>query len=159
VQRQTSLMCNCTKKLLDQVDIKIAGFTDFECDSIREECPIGDVDHDSAQGLVHGNDRMTVSPDSFLCSERLAQRFPQANPYVFDRVMMIDLRIPFGTQLQVHKTMNSHEGEHVIHERDAGIDLGRTFPIEPEEELYIRLFRFSLYSRSSRQGMHSIMCG
>jgi len=123
-------MSNRTKELFDQMNIKGAGFALFECDTICEKSPVGDIDHNSAEGFIHGDDGMTVSPDSFLGTERLTQGFAKANSYVFDRVVVVDFRIPSSAQLQVHETMRSEKREHVIHKRDACVDLGCTFPIE-----------------------------
>jgi hypothetical protein len=157
VQSQAGLMCKGPKKLLDQVDVKRAGLALLDLDTIGEKGSVGDVYDDPAHCLVHGDDRMPVSPDSFLLSEGLAKGFSKANPDVFNGVVMIDFRIPSGVQLQVQEPVSSHKGEHVIHKWDPRVDFGRTFSSETQGELNVRLFRFSFYSRSSLHGMRPVM--
>jgi len=58
------------------------------------------------------------------------ERLAQANPHIFDSVMVVDVEIPSGMHFEVEKPVPRHHAEHVVEERDTGVNGVGTTAIE-----------------------------
>src|SRR5262245_50511223 len=55
-----------------------------------------------------------VPPYPFFLSQRLKKRLAQGYPTILNRMMRVDLQIPFATQLQIDDPMLCEQRQHVI---------------------------------------------
>src|SRR5262249_40933159 len=63
-----------------------------------------------------------IAPHALLTAHRLVERLAQANPHVLDGVMIVDVEIPRGMYFEVEKPVPRYHAEHVVEERDAGVN-------------------------------------
>jgi hypothetical protein len=68
--------------------------------------------------------------DAGLVAERLAERFTEAQGDVFDGVMRIDVQVPRCCDPQIEAGVLADLFEHVVVERNARGDVGRTRPVD-----------------------------
>ena len=61
---------------------------------------------------------MTVTKDAFFVAHRLGERLPQRDADVFDGVMIINMQIARGVDIQIDQAVTGNLIEHVIQERD-----------------------------------------
>ena len=99
--------------------------------------PTGDVDDGVRQCLVHRDVGIAEPPDAFLVAERLAQRLTEHDRGVLDGVVPFDLDVAFGAHGQVEAGVGAQCGEHVVVERDTGVDvhLPGAFEVELDDDL------------------------
>jgi hypothetical protein len=69
-------------------------------------------------------------------------------------VMVVDVAIALGTNLDVDEGMTRQLIKHMIKETDAGGDIGNAGTIEVEADLDARLFRFAC----DRAPAHRFLC-
>ena len=75
-------------------------------DQIR---PGADVERDRHQRLIHRHDRMAKALDAFLRPSRPVKGFSKADAHVFDGVMVIDIEIAAGLEVEVKKPKRVNE--------------------------------------------------
>ena len=67
---------------------------------------------------------MPVTHYTALVTQCLQKRFTQRNAHILDRVVGVDVQIPFGLNGQVQRPMAGHLIEHVLQEPYAGVHPG-----------------------------------
>src|SRR4029077_9410558 len=73
-----------------------------------------------SQSLVHRHQEVSRAHDAALVTKRLAERLAQRDPDVFHGVMLINIQIAGGFQLQVESPMAREKFQHMIEEADSG---------------------------------------
>ena len=77
--------------------------------------------------------------DRFKVRDDLAQRLAEDDRGVLDRVVGIDVHVAGGLDLQVEGRVGAQGGEHVVVERDRGVDVDLTSAVEVEFDQHRRL--------------------
>src|SRR5689334_9493688 len=101
--------------------------------------PAGDVDDGVRERLVHRDPRVAEATDAALVAERLAQRLPQHDRGVLDRVVGVELDVARGVHRQVEGAVLAERVQHVVEERDAGGDVGLPGAVEVDLDDDLRL--------------------
>src|SRR3546814_7143735 len=70
VQRQAGVLGKGLKPLLEQLGIHGAELVAVESHLPDQVGPVGGVERHAGQGLVHGNERLSVAPDALTLAER-----------------------------------------------------------------------------------------
>ncbi len=84
-----------------------------------------------------------------LLAQRFANGLAQTDPRVFDGVMLIDVQIAHGLQLQIDRRMFGEQRQHVIEEAHAGRDIRRARSVQLQFELDVGLGGFALNAGGS----------
>src|SRR4029077_13768010 len=71
-----------------------------------------------------------VTHDALLVAHRLAERLPEADAHVLDREVEVDVQVALGVHREIHQRVLGPRLQHVVEERDAGVDLGGPRPVQ-----------------------------
>src|ERR1700733_5077320 len=99
----------------------------------------GQVDGGPDEGLVERDERVAEPGDAGLVAQRLAQRLAERDRGVLDRVVRVDLGVALGADGETETAVLAELVEHVVEERDAGLDLDRAGAVEVELDQQLRL--------------------
>src|SRR3546814_9993492 len=80
----------------------------------------GGVERHAGQGLVHGNERLSVAPDALALAERLGHRLAEHDAAVLGGVVVVDVQIAFRLQRDVDQAVARELFEHMVEESDTG---------------------------------------
>ena len=139
MQGYTGMQAEGPEELLAEPGIERPDLLIGQQDMVLQEGPVGYVGDDTDQGLVHRQMAASIAVDAGLAAERPAEGLTETDADIFDGMMVIDFDIALGRYRQVEKAVHGKEGKHVIEERDTGIDRRLAFPVQVENQMYIRL--------------------
>ena len=80
-------------------------------------------------------------------AKRLVDGLSKTNHHIFRCVMLVNMQIAAGINLQVHQSVTCHQDEHMVEETDARLHVGTTLPIQIDGQRYFRFIRLA-YDRS-----------
>ena len=103
----------------DQFAVEVADFRRGEVGLEDEVRPAAEVDGRGDERFFHRQREMPVTSDAGLIAQGLLHRLAQANPHVFDGVMLIDVQIADGLQLQVDHRVFGQERQRMVEEAHA----------------------------------------
>ncbi len=87
----------------------------------HEVRPAAEIQCGAGQRLVHRQGE-AVAANAALVAQRLAQRLAQCEPGVFDGVVLVNVQVTLGLDVQREATMLADLFKHVVEERQAGGD-------------------------------------
>src|SRR4029077_8223557 len=96
-----------------------------------------------SQGLVHRQEAGGLPRQASLDAERLRQRLAERDDHILDRVMIVDMAVAHGPNLDIDKGMTREVIEHMIEETNAGCNIGKARSIEVEADFDARLLRLA----------------
>ncbi len=79
-----------------------------------------EVDCGDGERLVHRHDEVAGTVDAAPGPEGLRDRFTERNSEILDGVVLIDVEVARGADLQVERAVPRDELQHVIEEPDPG---------------------------------------
>ena len=135
MQCHPGIACHSMEELFHQLGGKgpDAAIPDVEVD-IRLSTT-AKVERAQHEGFIHWDSGISVTGNTRLVAKGLAQRHPEDNPDILDRVVVIDVEIPTRVDGQINQTMPGDLGEHVLEEADAGGEGGCALSIEVDGEV------------------------
>src|SRR5690606_8912360 len=77
----------------------------------------------------------------------------------FDRVVLINLQIPIGSDIKIDQTVTGKQREHVIKKTDTGIDFGNTGSVQIETEFNLGLRRLTADGSCTSHGSIGLSVG
>ena len=101
----------------------------------HQERPAGDIERDTGQRLVHGQQAIRIAGDAAFVAERLAQGLAEREPGILHRMVVVDMVVADGLDLEVDQAVAGDLIEHVIEEADPGRDLGHPGAVEVDLDL------------------------
>ena len=81
--------------------------------------------------------------------ERVAQRLPECQTHVLDRVMLVDIEIAARLHAEIEEAVAREDVEHVVEERDAGIDLGLAATVDVQLDGDVGLLGRACHTRAA----------
>ena len=66
---------------------------------------------------------MAVAANASFVTQRLRQRLAQCDADILDRVVIVDVGVAIGLDLQIHQPVAGDLVEHVLEEGDAGLEV------------------------------------
>ena len=95
--------------------------------------PAAEINNASSQALVHWHiglagkgiariETRSVTPNALLIAQRLGKSLTEREAAIFNGMMGINLQIAIAAQLQIQNGMFGKQIEHVIEERNTGVD-------------------------------------
>jgi hypothetical protein len=103
-----------------------------------------EINRSYGQGFVHGHYEITGAENAAFFSQSLQNGFAEGDAHVFDGVMLIDIEIATGNDMQIEGAMASDKIEHVIEKADASGNARFGVTVEIQFELDVRLIRFAV---------------
>jgi hypothetical protein len=118
------------EEIVDQLALEIAHDPHGDLGINHGVRPAAQVNRGHRERLVHGHHEVAGAVDAALVPDRGQHRFAERDADVFDGVMLIDIEIAAGLNLDVESTVTRHQIEHVIEEPDPGIVLKAALAVE-----------------------------
>src|SRR5512135_1932659 len=140
VQRHQGVVDEALEKFADQIDFK---FTDGRAHKLgieHQSRTPGNVQHHARQCLIQRYISMAVTAQAFLVRDCLIERLPQRNTDVFNSVVSVDMQIALGVDVQINQAVARDLVQHVLKERQSGIqlDLAGTVEIQLNRNLGLK---------------------
>src|SRR5437879_6392403 len=82
-----------------------------------------EIDGGHSHGFVHRHEEISGAQNAALGAEGLVEGLAEDDTDIFDGVVLIDVEITAGFELEVEASVMSEEFEHVVEETDAGGDV------------------------------------
>jgi hypothetical protein len=120
------------EKVLEQAEIKGLNTPLRQLDVIHEIGSAAEVERHLSERFIERNRSPAESAYPVFCAECLLQRLAEHDTDVFNRVVIVDLRIAFRLDRQVEESMLAQKLQHVIQKRDRRLDMATSNSIEPE---------------------------
>src|SRR5438046_1426701 len=99
------------------------------------------IDCCHSQRFVHRHDEVPCSIDSTAVADGRRYRLAECDPDVFDGVMLVDVQISCGSELQIECAMPRKQLEHVVEKSNSGADVVAPFAVNRKTQQYLRLRR------------------
>ncbi len=96
------------------------------------------------QRFIQWGQKMAEPHDPLAIAQRHAQRHAQGNPYIFIRVVVVDVDVARRMDIQVKQAVGSDLVQHVVEEGDAGVDIALARTIEADRYGDIGFARFAV---------------
>ena len=93
-----------------------------------------EVDRGGRSGLVHRHRRGAIARDTCPAVERLGKPVPECSEDVLDGVVLVDVEVAAGQQLEVEAAVEREERQQVVEEADARGDPRATATVEVERD-------------------------
>ena len=84
-----------------------------------------------------------VAHDAAQVAQSLAQGLSERDADILDGVMLVDMQIAFGCDLDIHQRMARQLVEHVVEKADAGRNLARAGSLDRELDGNVGFFRLA----------------
>ena len=120
VQIRARVIHEAAEEIFDQFGLQIAHQPDSHAILIHQRRPPAEIDRHHRQRFVHRQHEVARAIDAFAVPERLREQLSQRDADVFDRVVLVDIQVPGGFQLQIKPAVLGKQLQHVIEEADAG---------------------------------------
>ncbi len=139
MQGNTGMLRKSTQEFLCQSRVERTDFLIGNGCIILQKGPIGYIDHDTHQSLIHRQMALTIPRYPALIPQGIHKRLPQTDTDILNRVVVINQDIALAGDGQIEKTVDGKERQHMIEERDTGIDLGPAGSVKHQLQPDIRL--------------------
>ena len=125
--------------------------------------PDAEIDRCDCQRLVHGHHEIAGAIDPASCAERVGNGLAERDAEILDGVVLVDIEIADGRDVQIEAAVARHELEHVVQETNAGLHAVAAPAVERDGESDGRLARASLdhaapHKTSSMAAIPRLVC-
>ena len=145
VERHAAVVDEGREEVFDQAGVEPLYLLPLdEIHVVNQKGTTRNVDVRGAERLVHRHLGPAVPPDSGLRSEGLLEGRPQDDPDVLDRVVIVDLDVAPGLEVQVEEAVTREQFQHVRKKSDGRLDAGPARSVQIDGGRHVRLFRLSL---------------
>ena len=144
VEGQAAVVDHGHEKLLDQLGVIATDLLAGNAEVVTQMGPAGTIERHLHQRLIEGSNEMTEANDASAVAEGLSQGLAHCNPDVFIGVVIIDVGVAHGIDLQINQAMAADLMQHVIQEGHASSGLALTAAIQIQANLHIGLAGHSM---------------
>ena len=123
VQREAADLGEGLEPFLEQLGVHLAELGLGEIHLPDQVRPVGGVERDLGQRLVHRDHGAAVAADAGAVAQRLGQAFAQHDADILGRVVVVDMQVALGAQRDVDQAVARQLLQHVVEEADAGLDV------------------------------------
>src|SRR5439155_20941278 len=121
------------------------------------------VDGGDRERFVHRHQKITRAIDAAARAERRRHRLAECNAEIFDGVMLIDVEVAGGLDLEIESAMTRDQLQHVIEKADPGVNPVASSAVERQPQRDLRLSRAAAdygaaHSTSSITAMQRRVC-
>ena len=113
----------CLKELLAEGEVEVADVPVGGMAEVGHEVwAVGEVYGDAHEGFVHREDEEAVAVHAGLVADGLLDGLPEDDADVFYGVVVVDVYVALGLDLEVENAVARKKFEHVVEERYARVD-------------------------------------
>src|SRR5262249_7559149 len=98
-----------------------------------------EIDRCQSQGLIHGHKKVTGAHDSPFIAQRVAKGFAQCDADVLYGVVLIDVEITLGLDLEVESAVTGEQFQHVVQKTYSGLHLIAAAAFDGQSDLNVGL--------------------
>src|SRR5882757_5066608 len=138
MQREPAIASERLEKLAHELSVESADLFGRKLGPEDKKRTPRHVERDPGQGLVHWQETMGVTGQTLLVAKPLGERLAERDANILDCMMIVDMAIALGPNLDVDQGMARQLIEHVIEKTDASRDIGKARPIEVDAHLNAR---------------------
>jgi hypothetical protein len=149
VQCRRCVIGESLEELVDQVDVELANTRTQELDPVLDPGTAGEINNHARQRFVQWHIGVAVAHDALLVAKRLFESLSERDAYVFDRMVIIDVQIAAGADVEIECAVACDLLEHVLEKRDSGIKIRFSSPIEIERDADPGFQRVAIYGCTS----------
>lgn len=139
MQRHRGVIDEPLEEFAHEIDVEGADARTGEFAAKDEPWAAREVDHRARQRLVERHVGVTVAGKAALVAQGLGKRLTEGDADVLDRVVVVDVRVAFGANLEVDEPVPGHLLEHVVEKGHAGGEFGATAAVEIERHAHAGL--------------------
>jgi hypothetical protein len=92
----------------------------------RSGCPPAKIHCCEAQGFVHWHEEIAGAQNAALGAQRFVEELAEHDADIFDGVVLVDIEVALGFELEIEATVMGEEFQHVIEETDPSRNLVST---------------------------------
>src|SRR6266571_3923821 len=107
------------KEVVNQLRLQVADHPRFHFCVHYGRGATAEIYGSHSQSFVHWHQEVSGAHDAALVAQRLAECFAQCNSHVFHRVVLVNIQIAGGFQLQVESAVACEKLQHMIEEADS----------------------------------------
>ena len=93
-----------------------------------------EIDRCGRERLVHRHGRRAVACDPGTVAERTRERVAERGEDILDRVVLVDVEVAAGEELEIEAAVEGEERQQVIEKADPGCDAGVAGAVEVEHD-------------------------
>ena len=132
------------EEIVDELGLQVADQSHLHPVLVDQRGASAEIDRDHGESFVHRKNEVAGAIDAFAIAERLGEQLSEHDARVLHGVVLIDVEIAIGVELQVEAAVLGEELEHVIEEADSGGDFVAAAAFEFERAADARLFGVAL---------------
>jgi hypothetical protein len=138
VQSELGVVDHRLIKLPHQLGFVAANALRGQLQAIAEVRTPGEIQHHLHQSFIQRCPKMAEAMNATPILQSLRQGLSQRDAHIFVGVVIVDVQIPYGLDLQVDQPVGAELGQHVIQKGDPSIDLMAPAAIQVQMNLDIR---------------------
>ena len=139
MKRQAAVVHDSHKKFLHQFGVVGADFLGWNLQAKAEMGATGTIQNHLHQCFIKRCHKVTEALDATPMTQRLSQSLTHGNAHILIGVVIIDMGISDGLDLQVDQTMAADLMQHVIEKGDTSAGLAVPAAIQVQTNLHVRL--------------------
>ena len=120
---------------LDEFRIEFTDLRRRNVGPIHEPHSAAEIEGRGDERFFHRQGHASVAGNPGFVPQRLGERLSETNADVFDRVMLIDVKVSLSIDLQVQQRVLGQQRQHVIEESDTRVNLRAAGPVEVQLKL------------------------
>src|SRR5215831_15645474 len=106
--------------MLSQLYRKITNALAASFNFVNQVEAAGKIDDRAAECFVHRHQRCAVTSDPDFVGQRIAKCLTQTDGNVFDRMMIVHVKVTAAIHFEIELAMTRKQRQHVIEKRNAG---------------------------------------
>lgn len=146
-------------EVFDQFAVEFADLLRRKIGVEDHEVTTAQIDRSRNKRLFHRQRKMTVATNARLVAERLLDGLSETDSNILDRVMLIDMQIALGRDLQINDRMPSKQLKHVVEEADTRLNPRVAVAVKVQLESDLGFVRLSFNLRGTRHSADTFSCG
>jgi hypothetical protein len=132
VQGHLGVVDHSDKEFAHQLGVIGADALSGNLQAVAQVGATREVEGDLHQRFIQGRNEVTEADDAFTIAQCLRQGHPERNPDIFIGVVVVDVDVACGLDVEVKQTMGGDLVQHVIEEGDACVDIALACAIEAD---------------------------
>jgi len=132
------------EKLLNQFNRKLPDRLSRKLHLEHERRPTRKIDGYLGKALIHRHDRPAIAIDATLIAKRFFEGLADHDSHVFNGVVVIDLQIPLGFNVQIDQAVTRQQVQHVVKESDSGMNRSVPRAVQVQRHPNLGLLRLAV---------------
>ena len=159
VHVRTRTLCESFEEILKQLGLKVTDESKAELKVHYRVRPPTEVDCCYPEGFIHRHHKVARTIDPAARADRLRHRLAERDSYVLYRVVLVDVEVAHGINMQIKPTMPGRQLKHVVKEFDTCANGVPTPSFKAEANSYLRFGGFSADQCASHSEFHDLDFG